>query len=62
MREVRKNIVIAAVLDLSVLITGEPDAGKELVVRAIRPTLTAQSLLLAGAVKPATELEASGHL
>jgi transcriptional regulator with GAF, ATPase, and Fis domain len=35
MREVRKNIAIAATLDLSVLITGEPGTGKELVARGI---------------------------
>jgi transcriptional regulator with GAF, ATPase, and Fis domain len=35
MREVRKNIAIAADLDLSVLITGEPGTGKELVARGI---------------------------
>ena len=35
MREVRQNIVIAASLDLSVLITGEPGTGKELVARGI---------------------------
>src|SRR5215510_2393871 len=35
MREVGQNIVIAASLDLSVLITGEPDTGEELVARGI---------------------------
>jgi Sigma-54 interaction domain len=35
MREVRRNIEIAASLDLSVLITGEPDTGKELVARGV---------------------------
>ena len=35
MREVRQDIAIAASLDLSVLITGEPGTGKELVARGI---------------------------
>jgi transcriptional regulator with PAS, ATPase and Fis domain len=35
MREVRKNVAIAATTDLSVLITGEPGTGKELVARGI---------------------------
>jgi DNA-binding NtrC family response regulator len=35
MREVRQEIAIAAGLDLSVLITGEPGTGKELVARGI---------------------------
>jgi transcriptional regulator with GAF, ATPase, and Fis domain len=35
MREVRQNILIAASLDLSVLIIGEPGAGKELIARGI---------------------------
>jgi len=35
MREVRQEIAIAASLDLSVLITGEPGTGKELVARGI---------------------------
>jgi DNA-binding NtrC family response regulator len=34
-RQVRQYIEIAASLDLSVLITGEPGAGKELVARGI---------------------------
>jgi len=35
MREVRQEIAIAASIDLSVLITGEPGTGKELVARGI---------------------------
>jgi hypothetical protein len=35
MREVRQEIAIAASLDLSVLITGEPGTGKELVAQGI---------------------------
>jgi len=35
MREVRRNIEIAAGLDLNVLITGEPGTGKELVAKGI---------------------------
>src|SRR5262245_50980555 len=35
MREVRRDIEIAANLDLSVLIIGEPGAGKELIPRSI---------------------------
>jgi len=57
MREVRRDIEIAASLDLSVLIVGEPGTGKELVARGLHDASSRRDSLREAYTTPVAEEE-----